>query len=90
VGIRYVGLVPTQRLRFDAEDASNTLYPDIVHETQIYGKMEITWALRSQVYMAGGRGWWSVGDRCNIVWNDGIAAQRLAWTWLRRTLEGMG
>jgi hypothetical protein len=37
-------------------------------ETQRVAKMQASFARRSKIYMAGGRGWWSLGDESKIIW----------------------
>ena len=37
-------------------------------ETRRFAEMQASFHERSKAYMAGGRGWWSYGDRSKIIW----------------------
>ena len=38
-------------------------------ETQRIAEMQASFDQRSKIYMAGGRGWWSLGDESKIIWS---------------------
>lgn len=53
---------------FDTEDAWNASRVDLDQEGRVRAEMGVSWEARSKIYMAGGRGCWSVGDHNEIVW----------------------
>ncbi|KAF5532687.1 zinc finger domain-containing protein [Fusarium phyllophilum] len=53
---------------FDTEGAWNASRLDLDQEGRHRAEMAMSWEARSKIYMARGRGWWSVGDHSKIVW----------------------
>ena len=52
-------------------------------ETQRVAEMQVSFDQRSKIYMAGGRGWWSLGDESKIIWSC-KKNPRDSRTWRRR------
>jgi hypothetical protein len=58
---------------WDVDDALNISRLNSYHEEQLRTVMEMSWKPRSQIYRAGGRGWWCAGDESRIIWKSGKA-----------------
>ncbi|KAF4420427.1 zinc finger domain-containing protein [Fusarium austroafricanum] len=65
---------------FDSEGAWNASRLDLDQEGRHGAEMAMSWEARSKIYMAGGRGWWSVGDDSKIVWKGGKTPHQRPYT----------
>lgn len=55
-------------------------------ESQSWGEMQASFDQRSKIYLAGGRGWWSLGDESNIIWPGG-RSPRDSTRWTKRHVQ---